>query len=721
MDTPPLGGGKGTEMKLLTRFSRHAAALLLALALSIGLSAPSLAAEPAAAPESGSQPKTLEEAAKEAAEAAMSYGSADSISWAVWQDGTILSTGREPSPGPDAGHLLSLAYETAGNIYGIGSISKIYTTVAVMQLAEAGKLSLDKPVTTYLPSFKMADERYKDITVRMLLNHSSGLMGSSFGSALLFDDPSTYAADVLLERLAGQRLKADPGAYSTYCNDGFSLAELVVEAVSGQDFMDYVKANILKPLKANSTYSPADAPFNYAATYSTDSDGNKRALPMDCIGAVGAGGLYASAEDLAAFGGALTGKTLLNQSSLEAMAAPEYAKGIWPEDTLGALSFGLGWDSVSWFPFSQNGIQALVKGGDTQYYHAGLVIIPEYKLAAAVLSSGGVSTYNEMAASQMLVNVLEGQGVTIDQTVPTLPKASPASMPKELMDFAGYYGSLMQYKVDVAPNGSLTMSYLSNPDAPTQVFTYHSDGTFRDKTGTAYLKFVKESNGQIYLYQKAFSDLPLLGGLPTSDYAAVKLPENNVSSDVQSAWDSFMSGTNLLPLNERYSSQVYFAISLAGTTYDGKIENVPGYAAGLRIQDENKALYNVQIPGNAGRDGSDLELRQDEKGNRLVYQSNGGIYIDASSVPNLSAGKNSRTAATIQPDGYARWYHIGENTAGKTMGVELPENSAFWVYDKEGKLTASSVLWNDQSAQLPAEGFIAFAGSPGAKFQLSFS
>ena len=118
------------------------------------------------------------------------------------------------------------------DLYGIGSVSKIYTTVAVMQLAEDGKLSLDAPVTRYLKDFKMADPRYRDITVRMLLNHSSGLMGSTFDSALLFDDSDPSATDQLLERLSTQRLKADPGAYSVYCNDGFTLAEMVVAQLS---------------------------------------------------------------------------------------------------------------------------------------------------------------------------------------------------------------------------------------------------------------------------------------------------------------------------------------------------------------------------------------------------------------------------------------------------------------------------------------------------------
>lgn len=80
------------------------------------------------------------------------------------------------------------------------------------------------------------------------------------------------------------------------------------------------------------------------------------------------------------------------------MAYPECSRGIWPEDTLDSLAYGLGWDNVEWYPFCQSGITALAKGGDTLRYHAALVVLPEYDMAAAVVSSGGVSTYNQMAA-----------------------------------------------------------------------------------------------------------------------------------------------------------------------------------------------------------------------------------------------------------------------------------------------------------------------------------
>lgn len=230
-------------MKLCKRLST----LALAAALVFSLTVPALAV---------SDSQTV--SAQTAAQAAATYGGAVSVQYALWQDGDIVLTGHTGTFSKTENRVLM---DT--DLYGIGSSSKIYTTVAVMQLAEDGKLSLDAPVTRYLKDFKMADSRYKDITVRMLLNHSSGLMGSTLDSALLFDDSDPSSTDLLLERLASQRLKADPGAYSVYCNDGFTLAELVVEAVSGMDFMDYVDRYILAPAGLENTFAPA-------STFDTD-------------------------------------------------------------------------------------------------------------------------------------------------------------------------------------------------------------------------------------------------------------------------------------------------------------------------------------------------------------------------------------------------------------------------------------------------------------------
>jgi len=681
------------------KFLKRRCALILALVLTVSLSLTAMAAEP-----------TLKETANTVAAYAAQYGGADSAQYALWQDGEVVLTGHVGNYSRTENRAL-----TDDILYGIGSVSKIYTTVAVMQLAEAGRLSLDAPVTRYLKDFKMADARYKQITVRMLLNHSSGLMGSHFESAMLFDDDDAVAADSLLEQLASQRLKADPGAYSVYCNDGFTLAELVVEAVTGMDFMDYVRARILTPAGLADTFAPGED-FDTDRLAKTYRGADSRALPQDCLNLVGTGGIYATAGDLAAFGGALTGTKLLRRASLDAMAAPEYTRGVWPEtDAPDALSYGLGWDSVEWLPFSQSGIQALVKGGDTLRYHAGLVVIPEYHVAAAVLSSGGTSIYNEMAAAQMLAAALREQGVEIDESLPLLPEAAPAAMPAEQLGYAGYYGATSaQYRVDMTADGTLAMRILTMPSIPAQVFTYREDGTFRDTvTGQAALQFVEGANGQTYLYQQGIGQLPGLGMLPTANYAAVKLPENPISLDVQAAWDYYLSAS-FLPMGEKYSSQIYLA--LADSAAQETPELVPGYAGASRIIDAASARYELQLPGAGGRDGQDIDVY--EQDGVTWMDVNGSLYMAEEAAPDLFTG-SGWSYSTIQENGYARWYHVG-GAAGRTMRVQVPEDGGFWVYDAKGQVTASSVLWGDTSVTLPRDGLVVFAGDTGVRFHLRF-
>ncbi|MEG1720673.1 MAG: serine hydrolase domain-containing protein [Pseudoflavonifractor sp.] len=680
---------------------KRIAALALSLALTLTLTAPALAAD-AAAP---AAPATREELALAAIQTAAQYGGATSIQYALYEDGKITRTGRDGVYSKTENRAL-----TPDLLYGVGSVSKIYTTVAVMQLVQAGKVNLDSPVTQYLPNFKMADPRYKDITVRMLLNHSSGLMGSSTGNAFLFGDNDPVATKDLLNRLSTQRLKADPGAFSTYCNDGFTLAELLVEQVSGQSFGDYLHSKILAPAGLKSTFIPGDD-FDAARLAKTYDGAETRPLPQDTLGIVGTGGIYASASDLAAFGGALTGTSLLSAASTKAMAAPEYKNGIWPADDDDLLSFGLGWDAVKLAPFSLNKITVLAKGGDTLAYHAGLVLLPEHKMAVAVLSSGGVSTYNQMAGTRILIDALAAKGIKTDETMPTLPAAKPAALPKAMTEYSGYYGSaLQQMKITVTEDGKLAIHSLTVPTMPDQVFSYCGDGSFRDPSGAAMLKFVEEKNGRTYLWQKAWANLPGLGLMPTSNYLCEKLAENKVTPEVQSAWDA-LNTMPLVLLNEKYSSQVYLSLL---TPPAAMPEMAPGYLGALRIADATHGEFALQVPGNGGRDGGDSRVfLQDGK---TYLESRGMLFCDAGDLKDLYLGEGAYT--TVGADGYARWY-TSSATAGTHVNVKLPKNGGFYVYDEKGAVVSSSVLYGDTGFTLPKDGAVVFAGDPGARFYLS--
>ena len=687
-------------------WKRMLSAALAGLILVPALTLPALAAQ-----ETGAAGETFEDKALHAIELAGQYGGADSVRYALWEDGEITAQGGWGVYSKTENRAL-----TEDILYGIGSVSKTYTAAAVLKLAQDGKLKLEDPVTKYLPGFTMADERYQDITVRMLLDHSSGLMGDTTRDAFLFGDTDESAADDLLERLSTQRLKAAPGAYCVYSNDGYTLAQLVVEAVSGMDFMDYLHAAILDPAGLTDTYAPGDDfdTGRLARTYASAED--TRALPQDTVGIVGTGGLYATAADLASFGGLLCGNDLLSQEWLDLMNTDWAVKGLWPADSENdALAYGLGWDNVHQYPFNQSGITALVKGGDTLRYHASLIVLPEEDKAVAVLSSGGVSTYDQLAGERILIDALAEEGVTVDESLPALPEAKPAVIPGALKTNAGTYVSLgMVATVAFPDDKTMTLTNAAALGGAVQTFTYRDDGTFLDETGSFILKFVTGVNGRTYLYQEGYAAVPGLTVSGTANYALEKLEPNTEAS--QAALDAWAArGSELyLIVNEKYTSQVYLSGPFASVT---ALPETPGYAAGFeRIVDETLARQYVQLPGTGSRNGADYQMVTVD--GKEYLKAGDYLCAPASGLGNLYAGAGAY--CTVLEEGYARWYSVGD-LAGKTLSVTLPEAGGFTVYDANGIATASSVAYGDSSAVLPEGGWIVFAGEPGARFYLSLA
>ena len=424
------------------------------------------------------------------------------------------------------------------------------------------------------------------------------------------------------------------------------------------------------------------------------------------VGVIGTGGIYASASDLAAFGGLLTGEELLTEASLDAMAAPEYRSGMWPEDEENAVAYGLGWDSVKVYPFAYSDVQALCKGGDTVLYHSSLVVLPEYDMACAVVSSGGSSAYNQMAASGILIDALGEQGVAVDESVHTLPESQPAEMPAELMDCAGLYLSNMlgQATVTLTQEGVMTL------DVPAQgaqiALNYYADGSFRDETGSYYFRFVTEENGETYLLQKGYTAIPGLGAQATAEYVLQKADGTAPDAATEQAWQG-RNGKVYLVLNEKYTSQTYLTLPVSSLPYSG------GYILGIKATDANTAVSQAQIPSTGGRDGSILRMYEQDG---LEYMDAlGSIAVEGAAMEILYNGETAR--CTIQPTGYARWYAVGD-AAGKTMSVAVPENGGFFVYDADGALTASSWIYGDSEAALPEDGYVVFAGDAGQVFQL---
>src|SRR5215212_1788343 len=127
----------------------------------------------------------------------------------------------------------------------LGSTTKPLTATAMMQLAEAGAVELDAPVTRYLPWFTLDDPRAASITVRQLLSNTSGIPASA--SLDGYQEPDALERRVRL--LEWEKLRAAPGERFEYANDGFNTAGLIVQAVAGMPYEQAVAEKILQPLK----------------------------------------------------------------------------------------------------------------------------------------------------------------------------------------------------------------------------------------------------------------------------------------------------------------------------------------------------------------------------------------------------------------------------------------------------------------------------------------
>ncbi|GFN34100.1 serine hydrolase domain-containing protein [Paenibacillus xylaniclasticus] len=684
--------------------------MLAMMVLILTMLAPASIAAAAATEEPQAYEQTIKAATEKASLLTTQYG-VTSIQYALIDQGKIVVSGQS-----GVNDMAGKKPLTANTIYGIGSTSKMFTAASVMKLVDAGKLDLDRPVVEYIPDFTMKDERYKQITPRMLLNHSAGFEGSSLSNSFLLSDNDTYAHDTLLKQLADQQLKADPGAFSVYCNDCFSLAEILVERVSGVDFTSYIHQSFSKPLGLTNTGTPL-SPLNESEMAALYYPPFRNQLPSEIVNSIGTGGIYSTAEDLVRFSQIFTGqaKGILSPASTAAMAEPEYKKGIWPEDSDNIINFGLGWDSVSLYPFSEYGISALTKGGDTILYHASLIVLPEHNMAAAVLSSGGSSSLDQLLASDMLLQALQEKGA-IDQIKGEKSHGKPvkAEIPAQLLDESGMYGSTNSLiKVDITKDGIMSITTPQAPEYPAEKYTYSEDGSFLSDDGSVKINIVKEDNGRTYLWTQQYITIPGFSQLALSEYAAEKLAPNEVSEEVLAAWKE-RDGKTYYLINEKYTSVTFL---LPPVLLIELFQEAPGYVVDRKIIDANAATPDHQIPSTGSRDYTPLRFYQQDGTEYLL--TGGALFVSQDALKPLYAGK--RSSVTIPATGYAKWYTIPDKAAGKTITVSTSAKGSYAVYDENGTCVDYGIVSPDNTTVLPASGTIMFAGEAGAKFSVTLN
>jgi CubicO group peptidase (beta-lactamase class C family) len=632
--------------------------------------------------------------------------------------------------------------QTKNNQYGIGSVSKMFTTVAVMKLVDKGMLDLDTPLTYYIPEFHMADERYKQITPKMLLNHSSGIMGTTLHNAFLQGDADTRYHDDFLEQLKKQRLKAAPGEYSVYCNDGFTLAEILIERISGMSFSKFIKSEISEPMGLSNTLTPQDG-LDETALAPTYLDNH--ILPYVNCQLLGSGGIYGTSEDLCKFSQIFmkdSNINLLSKESIDLMAYPWYQENqISVNKGDSQVGYGLGWDSVDTYPFNLYGLKALSKGGDVKGYHSNLTVLPEQNLTIAITSSGGSSSYNQEAAQDIILEVLKEEGLINeikDIKVKAENQVDIAPLPSEMKQYEGYYLSQNMLKVEFNTEGTLLLKPIGTNYDTIQEYVYTKSGDFVStkgyymgtmgellsnadgNKGLTRFSFRKESNGKAYIIGSTYESTNGLGEAALTMPLAEKIEPNTISETVQKRWKDRTDKKYYL-VNEAYNSRTYLENPIINFK---PLDEIPGYVTRSdgknsyeisKIIDAATAKYDVDIPLMLGRDLFDYNFYLEDKTEYVTVESY--LYAEEDIVKSseeLDPGK------VILDENHAAWYEISNKDADTIITIEAPVKGAYYVYDKDNNCIASS-LYKEESnlIMLPSEGHIVFTGYKGAIFQVS--
>lgn len=265
------------------------------------------------------------------------------------------------------------------DLYNVGSVSKIYVTAAVMKLVQEGRISLDEPVRRYLPDWRMADERCGEITVRMLLNHSSGIPGTNLHDHLdLEEEEELYTGKYWNTPAYWQtvKLRARPGSFSSYGNDGFDLVAEVVEAVTGKPYIRWLREQITGPAGAFS----AGVGRRLAEGHVKVACRGDEPEYYNCFGA---GAIHTTVPECAMFGSLfIDSRGVIGQAYLDETRRPQGATFL--QGAYDAADYCLGWDSL----YNRNRIPlgegAVIKSGGTEQFTSYLLVGPARGLSLAI-------------------------------------------------------------------------------------------------------------------------------------------------------------------------------------------------------------------------------------------------------------------------------------------------------------------------------------------------
>jgi CubicO group peptidase (beta-lactamase class C family) len=383
-------------------------------------------------------------------------------------------------------------------LFRAGSVSKLFTWTAVMQLVQAGKLDLDRNINDYL-DFKVPEPYGKPITLRDLMTHSAGFEDTV--TDLFVSKPSQLfpLRQYLMRHLPP--LIQPPGKVVAYSNYGATLAGYIVQRVSGEPFDEYVMRHILQPLAmSRATFQqplPADLQPSMATGYRQASD--RSTAHFELVEAAPAGALTTTATDLAKFmvaqlgDGSDGGSRILSPAMLQEMHTPQ-----------GRPLHGMNGMDLGFYDENRNGLRIIGHGGDTGVFHSDLHLLLGKGVGFVIMLN---STGDAGAAEQVRVAIFRS---FLDRYFPYTPprEATVANPGKDAARVVGSYGSsrhtvlriltaISQSSVAAEPHGQIEESELTRLSGVPKHWREVGPLTWREVGGQAHLKFVASKSGQV--------------------------------------------------------------------------------------------------------------------------------------------------------------------------------------------------------------------------------
>jgi CubicO group peptidase (beta-lactamase class C family) len=283
----------------------------------------------------------------------------------------------------------------------LGSLSKSFTALAIIQLVEAGKIDLDAPVQRYLPWFRLRDPHASArITIWHLLTHTSGL--SRYLGRQLLGRRTSGTREQAVGALRRIKLAHEPGEAFEYCNTNYLILSLIIETVAGESYERYIERHIFEPLGMGHSFtSEEEAMHAGLATGYRWWFGWPRPVHAPYLAdALGAAFLISSAEDMARWllvhlnAGSFNGISVLSPAGTRELH--------WPQVPTKAGSMA----AMGWRVEQLAGEQIVRHGGEVANYRADMVLVPDRKLGVVVLQNCNNGLVAQLGLDQVAPGVV---------------------------------------------------------------------------------------------------------------------------------------------------------------------------------------------------------------------------------------------------------------------------------------------------------------------------